>query len=140
MSDELTVERFKNVTTMIRYHNDKMVEAFARFVRFSVGIVAGSVYLFFVEKTNQELKDILVFAVPILFWFVAISSLAVIFSNWRSWRGFREAEAQILKDDLLRPKKWRSAREQLIMTAIMIAVCLFVTYFYLCELPEKLPQ
>ena len=46
MTEEMCIERFRNVSAMIRYHNDKMIEAFARFVRFSVLIVAGSFYVF----------------------------------------------------------------------------------------------
>ena len=137
MNEELSIERFRNVTTMIRYHNDKMVEAFARFVRFSALIVAGSFYVFLEGTESHGLIGVVTCMAPMLIVFVAISSAAVIASNWCSWFGFRKAESNLLEGAVQPPKFWRSAKEQLIMVAIMFAVSCFATWLYLCVLKEK---
>jgi hypothetical protein len=136
MSDELIKERFENVTTMIRYHNDKMIEAFARFIKISVGIVAGSFWILSLDKLGQNIKQSAISTVPILFWFVGISSLAIIYSNWKSWYGFRQAETSILKGSAQEPKLPGACKEQLIMAAIILIVCVVFTCW--SPLPNKL--
>ena len=78
MSPDLVKERYKNVTTMIRYHNDKIVEAFVRFTRFSIGIVAGSIGFISLNDVGQDFKDFVLLATPVIFWFLGISSIAII--------------------------------------------------------------
>ena len=137
MTEEMCIERFRNVSAMIRYHNDKMIEAFARFVRFSVLIVAGSFYVFLEGGEDHGLITVVTWAAPGLCGFVAVSSAAIILSNWFSWRGFRRTEAELLGEDSLRPKFWQSAKEQLIMGLIIFVACCLAAYFYWCVLPEK---
>lgn len=148
MSSDLKKERYENVTTMIRYHNDKMVEAFVRFIKFSVGVIAGSIGFISLGDVGQdslgdveqELKKFILFAVPVIFWFMGISFIAIIFSNWKSWLGFREAEAEILNMPSLKPKPLRSKSEQIIMFVIISLACVFVTYVYCRILPSLLSQ
>ena len=136
MSPDLVKERYKNVTTMIRYHNDKMVEAFVRFTRFSIGIVAGSIGFISLNDVGQDFKDFVLLATPVIFWFLGISSIAIILSNWKSWFGFRKAEAKTMDNPCLYPHLPRSIAEQLIMLVIVISACICVTYVYYCILPS----
>lgn len=138
MSSDLKKERYENVTTMIRYHNDKMVEAFVRFIKFSIGVIAGSIGLISLGDVGQELEKFILFAVPVIFWFTGVSFIAIILSNWKSWFGFRKAEAEILNMHSLKPELPRSISEQIIMSLIVSSACVCVTYVYYCILPNLL--
>jgi hypothetical protein len=121
--------RFNNITTMQRYHNDKISEAFTRFVTFSIGIVGGSFWLLAQNDIPQQVKEAVLSSIPLLFWFLGISSLALIISNWQSWRGFRKAESDLLQMPELAPKYPKACKEQLIMGGIIIIVCVYFTWF-----------
>jgi hypothetical protein len=124
MSDEqFQLKRFENVTTMIRYHNDKMIEAFNRFNTFVVAIIGGTYTLLSFEHLNKATKVQAVSLVPYLLWLVAISTLALIISNYKSWYGFRKAESALSGNIIPAPTFPRSMSEQLVMTAIILAVC-----------------
>lgn len=138
MIQNLHKERYVNVTTMIRYHNDKMVEAFVRFTRFSVGVGAGGIGYLFLNENTREVKDIVLATMPILLWIVGISSIAVILSNWKSWFGFRKAESKILDMPCLYPRLPRAFTEQFIMLGVIVIVCLIFTMFCIWILPESI--
>lgn len=138
MTEGLAVNRFENVTRMIRYHNDKMVEAFTRFVRISIGIVAGSFGLFFLGEVEKDVRLLVLHAVPALIGFLGVSSIALIFSNWKSWYSYRKAESELLEDPSLRPRLPRAASEQIIMLIIIFLTWGMGSYVYYCVLPEKL--
>ena len=138
MPPNLVKERYENVTTMIRYHNDKMIEAFVRFTRFSVGIIAGSIGFISLNDVGREFKNFILYVAPVILWFIGISSIAIIWSNWKSWLGFRKAESEILNIPSLVPHLPKSIAEQLIMVIIVILACVCVTYVYYCILPDFL--
>ncbi len=128
MSNELSKERFNNITTMIRYHNDKIIDAFNRFVTFSIGIVGGSFWLISQKNIEPAIKEAVISSVPILFWFLGVSTIALIYSNWSSWFGFRQAES-VLVSDAPAPSRLKSSKEQIIMVCIILFVCVFFTCF-----------
>ena len=128
MSNDLSKERFNNITTMIRYHNDKIIEAFNRFVTFSIGIVGGSFWLISQKNIEQTIKEAVISSVPILFWFLGVSTIALIYSNWKSWFGFRQAESTLVSD-VPAPSRFKSSKEQIIMGCIILFVCIFFTSF-----------
>lgn len=128
MKDDLTKERFTNITTMVRYHNDKMVEAFNRFVTFTIGIVGGTFWLLSKKELHISVKTSVMSNVPLLFWFLGVSTLAIIFSNWFSWFGFRKIQSELISG-VPKPTYFKSSKEQLIMTLIILTVCSFFTWF-----------
>jgi hypothetical protein len=128
MSNDFSKERFDNITTMIRYHNDKIIEAFNRFVAFSIGIVGGSFWLISQKNIESTIKEAVISSVPLLFWFLGVSTIALIYSNWSSWFGFREAESALVSDAPA-PSLLKSSKEQLIMVCIILFVCVFFTCF-----------
>jgi len=128
MAEELIKERLNNITTMIRYHNDKMVEAFNRFITFTIGIVGGTFWLISQDKIENSVKESVISNVPLLFWFLGISSLAIIYSNWGSWFGFRKAQSKLIPD-IPEPSFPKSCKEQLIMVFIIFTVCIVFTWF-----------
>ena len=121
---------------MIRYHNDKMVEAFVRFTRFSVGVGAGGIGYVFLNENTREVKDVVLVAMPVLLSFVGISSIAIILSNWKSWFGFRKAESKMLDMPCLYPRLPRAFSEQFIMLVIIVIVCVIFAMFCFQVLPE----
>ena len=125
-----------NVTTMIRYHNDKMVEAFVRFTRFSVGVGAGGIAYLFLNEHTREVKDVVLATMPVILWIVGISSIAIILSNWKSWFGFRKAESKMLDMPCLYPRLPRAFTEQFIMVGIIVIVCSIFAMFCARILPE----
>jgi hypothetical protein len=129
MEEAFRVARYENITAMLRYHNDKTLEAFARFVTFSIGIVGGSFWLLSQKDISEQVKEAALSSVPLLFWFLGISSLALIYSNWKSWYGFRKAESDLLQIPELAPKCPRACKEQLILAGIILLVCVFFTFF-----------
>ncbi len=129
MEEALKVARFKNITTMMRYHNDKILESFTRFVTFSIGIVGGSFWLLSQKDISEQVKEAAISTIPLLFWFLGISSLALIYSNWKSWYGLRKAESVMLKMPELAPKCPRACKEQLILSGIILLVCVYFTCF-----------
>jgi hypothetical protein len=110
--DSLRLKRFENVTTMIRYHNDKMIEAFNRFISMLVTIIGGAYALLSFEHLDIATK----------IQAVSLATLALIWSNYKSWYRFREAETKLLGDAISAPTFLRSMSEQLAMTAIIVAV------------------
>jgi hypothetical protein len=129
MEEALRVARYENITAMLRYHNDKILEAFARFVTFSIGIVGGSFWLLSQKDISEQVNEAALSSIPLLFWFLGISSLALIYSNWKSWYGFRKAESDLLQIPELAPKCPRACKEQLILAGIILLVCVFFTFF-----------
>ena len=133
MSEDLTRSRFENITLMIRYHDNKIQEAFNRFITFSIGIVGGVFWLLSQKEISDAIKEQIISSVPIAFWFLGISSLALIYSNWKSWYSFRLAESKMLEGKVPPPKCLRACKEQIIMAVIIISVCVFFTCFNLFE-------
>lgn len=122
-NEAFQLKRFENVTTMIRYHNDKMIEAFNRFISFVVAIIGGAYALLSFEHLDSASKAQAISLVPYLLWLVALSSLAIIFSNYQSWYGFRKAESALSNKSIPMPTLPWSMSEQIIMTVIVLAVC-----------------
>ena len=129
MSKDLTKSIFDNINSMIRYHDNKIQEAFNRFISFSIGIFGGTFWLLSQKEISDEIKENIISSVPLAFWFLGISSLALIYSNWKSWYGFRKAQSKMPGGNVPKPKCPRSCKEQLIMAVIIISVCLFFTCF-----------
>lgn len=119
---QFQLKRFENVTTMIRYHNDKMIEAFNRFISTIVTIIGGAYALLSFEHLDIATKIQAISLVPYLLWLVSIATLALIWSNYKSWHGFRKAESALSGGTILKPTFPRSMSEQLAMTAIVLAV------------------
>lgn len=116
------LKRFENVTTMIRYHNDKMIEAFNRFISTIVTIIGGAYALLSFEHLGIATKIQAISLVPYLLWLVSIATLALIWSNYKSWHGFRKAESALSGDTTPKLTFPRSMSEQLAMTVIVLAV------------------
>jgi hypothetical protein len=129
MDEKLKQVRYENITTMLRYHNDNMLGAFNRFVTLSIGIVGGSFWLLSQKDISQPVKDAALASIPLLFWFLGISSLALIYSNWKSWYMFRKTESELLQLPELAPKCPKACKEQLIMAGIILLVCCYFTCF-----------
>lgn len=123
MSDDFRLKRFDNVTTMIRYHNDKMVDAFNRFLRFVVAIFGGSYGLLSLEHLEKATKIQAISLVPYLLWVVGFSTLALIYSNCKSWYGYRNAESDLSCGTIPKPVLPRAISEQIIMVLIIFGVC-----------------
>lgn len=129
MKETLEEKRFEHISTMLRYHNDKISEAFTRFVTLSMGIVGGSFWLLSQKDVSQSFRETAFSSIPFLFWFIGISSLALIYSNWKSWYGFRQAESDLLQIPELAPKCPKACKEQLVLAGIILFVCVFFTWF-----------
>lgn len=128
MAEELKTERFVNVTTMIRYHNDKMIEAFNRFVTFCIAINGGAYWLLTQKDLPQVIKVKSLTIVTSLIWFLGISSALLIYSNWLSWYGYRKAEHKLMPLAVPEPKIARAFKEQMIMLLVILCVCSFYSW------------
>ncbi len=122
MSDkDINQNRYFHVTEMVRYHNDKMIAAFIRFISLMTSIVGGFFFLVSQDNIKIEFKEFTVLVLPYLISFIAISTLFIIWSNWFSWYGFRKAETKIIDDpDVPPPKFPRACKEQIIVTLIIL--------------------
>lgn len=87
-------KRYEHVTSMCRYHNDKIIEAFNLYIKLVTLIVGGVVWLRVQAKTIEgsvSLDSIEPLAADLLF-IVSGCAIWLIIINLYAWLGFRNAE------------------------------------------------
>lgn len=121
-------ERYKRICAQISYYTDRMDRAFNRFVQLSIATIGGFIWL----KT-QPMAKAADYLFPVVRWiipFLAFVTVLEIAADWRSWHGYREAEAKILERPELDPTFPIAGRLEGVRIIIMIVVA-FIAFSYL---------
>jgi hypothetical protein len=95
--------RYEFVTTQIRYHNEKMIEAFNRLIQLFTAIVGGSIWLSLQPRpAGVPLRDYSTISDTLVLALAAISALNII-NDLLAWFGFRQTESSLVGHNKLPP-------------------------------------
>ena len=121
------LERYKFVTSMIQYHNEKMIEAFKLFIQVLSAIVGGSVWLsnasgIYTRDTRYWLlADLLVIC-------VAMMTAITVIANQIAWIKFRRAEHNLNQSAPKPGNFWSYWNELSMLLVVGAATLLFVVF------------
>jgi hypothetical protein len=105
--------RYEFVTQQIRYHNEKIIQAFSLFVKLATAIVGGVVWLVFQPQEGPTWIPLLASGVFIL---VGVAVIILIAANLKAWLGYRAMECK------LNPSAPGTSWTSIISEAVMILV------------------
>jgi hypothetical protein len=125
----LEEKRYEFVTSQIRYHNDKMIDAFKYFVSIFSLIIGGVFWLLSQQNLEASLKTFVAGLSPCLTLLIGATSILLIVSNYLSWWGYRKAETSLTDGTVAPPRFPKSANSQILMIlVILISVAAFWHY------------
>ena len=115
------IERYKFITSQLQYFNEKIVEAFRLYIQLVTAVMGG--YIWLKSQTQTVVPSNWVRVVfPALMVFIGLGSVLLIVVNLSSWWGFRKAESALLKGIVPPPVFPRSARQEIVMIMVIIAI------------------
>ena len=115
------VERYKRVCEQITYFSNRATDNFNLFVKLTVATIGGVAWLHTHDQENiRGLLPLARWIVPAL----AVITAWEIYTDLKSWWGYRVAEADLLEKPELRPKCFESGRRDLVRIAILIPIAL----------------
>lgn len=118
-------KRYEFITSQIRYHNEKMIEAFNRFIQLFAAITGGSIWVAIQSAhftANGSHYWVLADALVLLL--AAITCLNII-SDLLAWFGYREAESNLVGVKKLKPPHWLQYAMLLGIVGACLAFCVF---------------
>jgi hypothetical protein len=123
------VERFKNVTSKIEYHNEKIIEAFNLYVRLFSAIVGGAVWLS-TQADPASKHGLYGWLANILVGMLTTTTTVTVIANWLAWYEFRKAEAGLVGENRVRPPSMpRSCLNEIVMVLVILTASgLFCLY------------
>ena len=115
--------RYGFITSQLTYSNEKIVEAFNRFIQLFAAIVGGSIWLR-IQPTAKGIRlgdyapisDVLVLVVTSV-------SAAIVVNETLAWWGYRVAECSLVGRQLAQPHWWKSCWAEYLMLLSMAAAC-----------------
>jgi hypothetical protein len=126
----LKEKRYEFVTSQIRYHNDKMIDAFKYFVSIFSLIIGGVFWLLSQQNLDCFLKAFVVGFSPYLTLLIGTTSILLIISNYVSWWGYRKAETALTDGDVVPPSFPKSANSQILM---ILVILISIVAFWHCS-------
>ncbi|MBI3576142.1 MAG: hypothetical protein HY083_10920 [Gammaproteobacteria bacterium] len=121
--NQLDQKRYEFVTAQIRYHNEKMIEAFKLYITLLSAIVGSVFWVLAQSEIVESLKYELLFLIPWLVITVSVSVSILILSNYVAWWGYRKAESKITKGAVPQPVLPKSFISQAVMLVVIIISC-----------------
>jgi hypothetical protein len=113
-------QRYEFITSQIRYHNEKIIETFNRFLQLFAAIVGGSIWLSLQPRPSGAIRDYSVVSDALVIALALISALNII-NDLLAWFGFRQAESALVGLDVLPPPHpIRSCWMEYLMLAAML--------------------
>ena len=115
-------QRYGFITSQIQYHNEKMIEAFNRYVQLFSAIVGGSIWLSLQKHpVGPTHYGLLAGALVSLLTLLTVSTIV---NDLDAWFGFREAETALVgPSKLVAPHRLRSCWMQYLMLLGILAAC-----------------
>lgn len=127
ISDE---KRYTFITEQLRYHNEKILQAFGLYVKLFSGIIGGLIWLYTQENIDENIKQDLR---GIALWLIVLIAVSVgigITANIRSWWEYRKVESVLVGPQILPGPKFRSLSSELCMFAVIIgSVIIYAKYW-----------
>jgi hypothetical protein len=125
MIDKL--EHYKRICSQIDFFSQRMSDSFTLFVQLSMATIGGFVWL----KTQENAKEA-TYLFPLGRWvipFLATFTIIQMTSDFRSWLGFRQAEANLLERVDLKPSffTWRLV----ILRSVIVTIVAIGGFIYL---------
>lgn len=118
MIDELN--RYHNITKMLVYLNEKIIESFNFFIKIFTAIIGGYLWLS-IQSNSQDLKRNIAIYIQLILIAVCALTLVRVWANLKSWWGFRKAESQLVGiDKVPYPKIPNSCLSEILMCLIII--------------------
>ncbi len=114
----LESEKYQFITSMQKYHDEKIGQAFRMYVTLSSSIVAGSLWLLS-QDTGRDLFGQIKFLAIVLIVIACIASSTLIWFNLDGWYGFRLAECK-MDSESPTPKPMKSRRGEILMIVIEV--------------------
>ncbi len=138
------VERYRFITSKMRYFADRMQDSFKLYIQLATAIIGGFIWLCLQPGASQQSGSTLLL-VPPLFLILGVFMLCLIWFDYRAWYGYRKAESKLI-GDMHPPGFPRSVLAEIFMTFAMLSLSI-VAYFYLrgwlaacAELREIIPR
>lgn len=111
-----SAKEYENLTTQLRYLNDKIIEAFSSFVHIATAIIGGTFY-FSILHYEQAKKHW--FEIDLLLIGIGSGYILFILNNLWSWYEYRE-ELSKKFGGIDRPKPFKSCRNEILMCVLII--------------------
>jgi len=83
-------EHYVELKTHLRYLNEKIIEAFSRFIAVATAIIAGVYYIHTTLAFEDNRRTGLKFSASAILMLVGIGTIILIITNLRSWHKYRE--------------------------------------------------
>jgi hypothetical protein len=87
-------KEYEFCSSQVRYHNERIIEAFQMFVKIFSAIAGGSVYLS-LQKEVATKASVYVLISDLLVILVAFIAIVMVLENLRGWRGYRSAQSRL---------------------------------------------
>jgi hypothetical protein len=117
------IKRYQFVTQQLRYHNEKIIEAFKLFIKLFSAIVGGAIWLSIQTNELSSYGNLALALVGVL----TLVTVVMVISNLMAWYGFRKAESFLVgKEKVGPPTPIRSCWTEYVMIFAMVcALTLF---------------
>jgi len=112
------VEQYKEVTSMMRYYNDKIFDTFKMYIQLASAIAGGYVWLRI--QAGPTALDLARYVAPALTLLVGIGAILLIAINLGSWWGYRKRLSELLNRPNLRPEFPRNGYQEVIMGVFIL--------------------
>jgi hypothetical protein len=128
-------DRYEFVTSSVRYHNEKIIQAFQLFIKLTTAVIGGTVYLS-LQPMDPIKHSLLTQAALVAECAICLVCIITIWANVRAWWGFRVAESKLVGKDakdkdfiVAMPTHIKSYLVEVVMT-IVILLTFTLTYFF----------
>ncbi len=127
--------QYQFVNDQIRYHNEKVMEAYAGFTRIFSLVVGGAIWLRIQEKFDATDAPKYALLANILVTFITLVTIVIIVENVRAWYGYRQAQVKLGGNDtsgtsnVPGPRPWHTYYLELVMMIAIVAVTVLFWVF-----------
>jgi multisubunit Na+/H+ antiporter MnhB subunit len=119
-------KEYENLTSHLRYLNDKIIEASLSFAKIATAIIGGTFYFAF---SHYEKARNFWFPVDLLMVVVGCGHILIILRNLYSWHDYRTRLSTNFIVDRPRKVKWWHWEIEMIMCGLIVAVVVGFVYY-----------
>lgn len=120
LSDE---QKFDNVTTNLRYYNDKIIESFKLYITLAIAVIGGVFYLDINLCATDDRRYSFQNVAIVLIVFISLNAMIQICNYLRSWWNYRK-DLSILLPWLSKPSVPKHCLHEILMVIIVYVICL----------------
>lgn len=91
-------KQYENITTHLRYLNDKILEAFSQFVTLASAIIGGCLYIHITLPSEDPRRQGLATSSSALLSIVGIGIIVLIITNLLSWHRYRATLSKVFPE------------------------------------------